>query len=234
MKLVSILLGLAVVALVAIVVLSGARPEDPAGGSPELEMPDDPQSILEAMRVSIGEASFEEAFEAARSELPRFETRYGSDSREVADLLDRLAEVPNIVGIKESSGDMILTAEFIRRTRDRDFKVVAGRDILILGTLTYGGAGAVASSANIVPKLVVEIYNKFMAGDLAGALEAQYLLVPMRKAYNLGSFPAVTKDYMRLLGFDVGESIRPNTRSSPEGMVQLKKLLNDLGAERLA
>lgn len=151
-----------------------------------------------------------------------------------ANLLDRLADIPNIVGLKESSGDMTLTAEFIRRTRNRDFKVIAGRDILILGTLAYGGAGTVASSANVVPKLVVEIYDKFTAGDLAGAREAQYRLAPMRMAYNLGSFPVVTKDYMRLLGFEVGESIRPNTRSNPYNMSKLKKLLADLGATRLA
>jgi 4-hydroxy-tetrahydrodipicolinate synthase len=149
-------------------------------------------------------------------------------------LLERLADIPNIVGIKESSGDMTLTAEFIRRTRDRDFKVIAGRDTLILSTLVYGGAGTVASSANIVPELVVEIYDKFMAGDLAGALEAQYRLAPMRMAYNLGSFPVVTKDYMRLLGFEVGESIRPNTRSNPENLAKLQKLLDELGAKRLA
>ncbi len=151
-----------------------------------------------------------------------------------AGLLDRLADIPNIVGIKESSGDMTLTAEFIRRTRDREFKVIAGRDILILGTLAYGGAGTVASTANVVPKLVVEIYDKFMGGDLPGALEAQYQLAPMRMAYGLGSFPVVTKDYMRLLGFDVGESIRPNTRSNPDNMATLKRLLAELGAERLA
>ena len=91
-----------------------------------------------------------------------------------ASLLERLADIPNIVGVKESSGDMTLTAEFIRRTRDKgkDFKVIAGRDILILSTLVYGGAGTVASSANIVPELVVEIYNKYMAGDMQGALDA--------------------------------------------------------------
>ena len=84
-----------------------------------------------------------------------------------ASLLERLSDVPNIVGVKESSGDMTLTAEFIRRTRGKDFKVIAGRDVLILSTLVYGGVGTVASSANIVPELVVEIYNKYLAGDLA-------------------------------------------------------------------
>ena len=151
-----------------------------------------------------------------------------------ASLVERLSEIPNIVGVKESSGDMTLTAELIRRTRDRDFKVIAGRDILILSTLVYGGAGAVASSANIVPELVVDIYNKFTSGDMKGALEAQYKLAPMRMAYNLASFPVVTKDYMRLLGFDVGESILPNTRSNPENMKKLQALLDDLGAKKLA
>ncbi len=152
-----------------------------------------------------------------------------------APLLERLADIPNIVGVKESSGDMTLTAEFIRRTRDKgkDFKVIAGRDILILSTLVYGGAGTVASSANIVPELVVEIYDKFMAGDMQGALDAQYRLAPMRMAYNLSSFPVVTKDYMRLLGFDMGEPIKPNTRSTPEVMATLQKHLDILGAKKL-
>jgi 4-hydroxy-tetrahydrodipicolinate synthase len=150
-----------------------------------------------------------------------------------AQLLERLSDVPNIVGVKESSGDMTLTAEFIRRTRDKNFKVIAGRDILILSTLVYGGAGTVASSANIVPELVVEIYDKFMAGDIPGALEAQYRLAPMRMAYGLGSFPVVTKDYMRLLGFDVGEPILPNTRTKPENMAKLQSLLDELGAKKL-
>ncbi len=150
-----------------------------------------------------------------------------------APLLERLSDVPNIVGVKESSGDMTLTAEFIRRTRGKDFKVIAGRDILILSTLVYGGVGTVASSANIVPELVVEIYNKYLAGDLVGALDAQYRLTPMRMAYGLSSFPVVTKDYMRLLGFNVGEPIKPNTSSKPEVLAILQKHLDDLGAKKL-
>lgn len=150
-----------------------------------------------------------------------------------ASLAERLADIPNIVGIKESSGDMTLTAELIRRTKGKEFKVIAGRDILILSTLVYGGVGTVASSANIIPELVVDIYNKFKAGDIAGALEAQYKIAPMRMAYSLSSFPVVTKDYMRILGFDVGEPILPNTRSNPENMAKLKALLDELEAKKL-
>jgi len=90
-----------------------------------------------------------------------------------ASLVERLADVPNIVGVKDSSGDLVLTAEYIRRTRKKGFRVLAGRDVMILGTLVYGGVGCVAATANIVPALVVEIYEKFLAGELEGALEAQ-------------------------------------------------------------
>jgi 4-hydroxy-tetrahydrodipicolinate synthase len=151
-----------------------------------------------------------------------------------ADLLERLADIPNIVGAKDSSGDLTLTAEYIRRTRRNGFKVMAGRDAMILGTLVYGGVGCVASTANVVPRLVVEIYERFLSGDLQGALEAQFRLAPLRMAYNLGSFPVVTKDYMKLLGFDVGAPIRPNFSCSEANMARLQKILSDLGAVRLA
>lgn len=149
-----------------------------------------------------------------------------------AGLLERLAEIPNIVGMKDSSGDQTLTAEFIRRTRHQDFKVLAGRDIMILSTLVYGGAGCVASTANVVPRLVVEIYDKFMAGDIPGALEAQYKLAPLRMAWNLGSFPVATKDAVNLIGLQAGKPILPNTCCSEENLEKLRKILQDLGELR--
>lgn len=145
-------------------------------------------------------------------------------------LLERLVDIPNIVGMKDSSGDMTLTAEYIRCTRHKNFKIMAGRDVLIYGTLAYGGVGCVASTANIVPELVVEIYEKFVAGDLAGSLEAQFKLAPMRMAFNLGSFPVATKDAANLIGLDVGKSILPNTTCSPENMAKLNGILKDMGA----
>jgi 4-hydroxy-tetrahydrodipicolinate synthase len=147
-----------------------------------------------------------------------------------ANLIERLAEVPNIVGVKDSSGDLSLTEEYIRRTRDKGFKVMAGRDLMILGTLAYGGVGCVAATANVVPALVVEIYEKFMAGDWHGAREAQFRLAPFRVAFNLGSFPVVTKDAANLLGLEVGAPVKPNTSCSEGNQAKLKQILQDMGA----
>ncbi len=147
-----------------------------------------------------------------------------------ANLIERLADIPNIVGVKDSSGDMTLTAEYIRRTRDNGFNVMAGRDVLILGSLVYGAVGCVASTANIVPKLVVEIYEKFMAGDMQGALEAQFKLAPLRMAFNLASFPIMTKEAMNLIGLDVGGSILPNTSCSDFTRNKLADILKQMGA----
>jgi len=148
-----------------------------------------------------------------------------------ARLLERLADVPNIVGVKDSSGDLALTAEYIMRTRDKGFKVLAGRDLLILATLVYGGVGCVATTANIVPELVVSIYERYLAGDLEGAREAQFKLAPLRLAFNLGSFPAMTKDAMNLMGLEVGALIKPITSCPPENLEKLRKILVDAGAK---
>jgi 4-hydroxy-tetrahydrodipicolinate synthase len=147
-----------------------------------------------------------------------------------ATLVERLADIPNIVGAKDSSGNLTLTAEYIRRTRDKGFKVMAGKDTMILGSLIYGAVGAVASTANIVPELVVEICEKFKAGDMQGALEAQFILAPLRNAFDLASFPVVTKDAANLIGLQVGNSIKPNHNSPETVMNKLRDILKELGA----
>lgn len=151
-----------------------------------------------------------------------------------ARLLERLADIPNIVGVKDSSGDLTLTAEYIRLTRHKNFRVMAGRDTMILGSLAYGAVGCVASTANIVPALVVEIYDKFMAGDLAGALEAQFKLAPLRMAFNLGSFPVVTKDAMNLIGLEVGGPIAPTMSCTEPNKAKLNEILKQMGQTETA
>ena len=130
-----------------------------------------------------------------------------------ANLVERLArEVPNIVGMKDSSGDMTQTEEFIRRTSDIGFKVFGGKDTLIFGAMVHGAAGCVATTANFIPELVTSIYNLYMQGDLDGARKAQFKLNPIRLSMDKASFPVATKDLANMLGLDVG---KPYTRNLP-------------------
>jgi len=93
-------------------------------------------------------------------------------------LVVRLSQIENIVGIKDSSGDMTLTGEYIRRT-DEKFAVLAGRDTMIYATLCYGGTGSITATGNVCPQLVSGIYEAFMRGDHKRSLEAQYRLAPL-------------------------------------------------------
>jgi 4-hydroxy-tetrahydrodipicolinate synthase len=139
-----------------------------------------------------------------------------------------LAKVPNIVGIKDSSGDMTLSSEYIRMTRGTKFSTLIGRDTLIYGGLCYGASGAIAACANVAPRLCVEIYDKFNAGDLIGSLDCQYALAPLRLSFNLGSFPVVIKEALTLQGIDMGTCISPIAPLDEAKRAQLKKILQDL------
>ena len=145
-----------------------------------------------------------------------------------AEFVARTSEVENIVGIKDSSGDLTLTAEYIRRT-DEKFSVLAGRDTLIYGTLCYGGKGAIAATANVAPKVIVEIYEAFQAGDWKRSLEAQFRLAPLRLAFDLGTFPVVIKEALNLIGIDAGVGIPPVGGISPKAKKELKEVLKNMG-----
>lgn len=142
--------------------------------------------------------------------------------------LARLSEIPNIVGIKDSSGDLSLTAEYVRATPD-DFAVLMGRDTLILGGLLYGCKGAIAATGNVVPALVASIYDRFVAGDLEGAKQAQEELAPLRLAFTWGTFPVVIKEALNLMGMDAGPARRPVGPMSNEKREQLTNVLRSLG-----
>ena len=145
-----------------------------------------------------------------------------------ADFVVRASKVDNIVGVKDSSGDMTLTAEYIRRAGET-FSVLAGRDTLIYGTLCYGGKGAIAATANVAPKMIVEIYEAFKAGDMKRSLDAQFRLAPLRLAFDLGTFPVVIKEALTLIGIEAGPGIAPVGAMKPEARAELKGVLKNMG-----
>jgi 4-hydroxy-tetrahydrodipicolinate synthase len=142
-------------------------------------------------------------------------------------LLARLAQVKGIVGIKDSSGDLELTAEYIRVVPP-SFSVLMGRDTLLYAGLSYGAKGGIAATANVKPSLVASIYNKYMAGDLPGALQAQRELAPLRLAFVWGTFPVVIKEALNLMGMDVGPCRAPVGPLTADQREKLKKVLQDM------
>jgi 4-hydroxy-tetrahydrodipicolinate synthase len=142
-------------------------------------------------------------------------------------LLARLAQVKGIVGIKDSQGDLELTAEYIRVVPP-GFSVLMGRDTLIYAGLSYGTKGGIAATANVKPALVASIYDKYMAGDLPGALQAQRELAPLRLAFAWGTFPVVIKEALNLMGMDAGPCRAPVGPLTAEQRERLKKVLQEM------
>ena len=141
-----------------------------------------------------------------------------------ADLVSRLSEIPNVLGIKNSSADFSSTVDYIMHTGS-DFSVLSGHDYYIFATLMYGGKGSISATANAVPELIVEIYERFLKGDFKGSLDAQKRLVPLRKAYSMGTFPQVVKECLKLRNIDVGDARAPVSALTSEQRQKLAKLV---------
>lgn len=144
------------------------------------------------------------------------------------DTVAKLAEVPNIVGVKDSSGDLQNTNEFIRAVPDR-FSVMMGRDTLIYPALIFGARGAVPATGNIAPALLVEIYEAFQRGDHAAAKAAQLRLNPLRMALTLGTAPGSVKAALALLGRSIGPSRSPVAPLQPDKQQKMRAVLQQVG-----
>jgi len=140
----------------------------------------------------------------------------------------RLARIDNIVGVKDSSGDLNNTIDYIRLMPD-DTAVMNGNDGLICAALSAGATGAVAATADIVPGLLVSLYKSFCAGDLEAAWEAQFRLMPLRRCFALNTVPDPIKEAARTIGLPVGPTARPVGPMSGEAKQRLQQVLGELG-----
>ena len=134
---------------------------------------------------------------------------------------------PHFNGIKDSSGDITQVSEIIRMTPP-DFKVFMGRDTVIFGALMYGAAGAIAASANVAPKLTVDIYNAYKNGEYDKAKMYQQELAPFRMAFDLGSFPVVVKEALDMMGLPAGNCRMPIMPLSQTNRNKLREILLDM------
>lgn len=140
----------------------------------------------------------------------------------------RLAQdAPNIVGVKDSSGNFDNMKQYIEQTchLGKSFSVLSGNDSLILPTLLFGGTGGVAGCANVFPHTMVEIYEAWSAGDLERAKQVQDSICVFRSCFQYGNPNTVIKLAVGLLGYSVGNCRRPFHSLSVEGMDCLKAAL---------
>lgn len=144
-------------------------------------------------------------------------------------------DVDNIVGAKDSSGDIENLKAYIRLTRelDKDVAILAGNDGAILTCLKEGGAGGIAGRANIWPNALASIYDRFIAGDLEGAQQAQDAIAALQTVFRFGNPNTIIKKAVALLGYPVGDCRRPFCHVPEEGIEALKQVLSDVAAKGL-
>jgi 4-hydroxy-tetrahydrodipicolinate synthase len=140
----------------------------------------------------------------------------------------KLSRVPNILAIKDSSGDMTNTLEYIRFTPPT-FAVLQGRDTLIQPSLLFGAKGAIPASGNVAPAICAEIFNAFERGDLAASKAAQLRLNPVRLSLMLATAPGGVKAALDLLGTSIGPSRSPVAPIAPEKRERMRAALVEAG-----
>jgi len=135
------------------------------------------------------------------------------------DLVIELSRHPNIVAIKEASGDISQVSRIIEGTLDEDFLVISGDDGLTLPILCLGGSGVISVAANIEPALMVKMFDHFCEGEIAEALDLHYALSPLFRGLFIDTNPIPVKKAVALCGM-AGGPVRPP--------------LDDLDAEKTA
>lgn len=138
-----------------------------------------------------------------------------------------LAKVKNIVGIKDSSGNLNNMKAYLEVTKGEDFGVFSGSDSLILEILKAGGQGAVAATANFLTEIDVAIYNNFIKGDIEAAQRAQESIEELRRILKLGTIPSVIKKTVVLNGINVGPARLPVTEPKGEALEEIKKVVKE-------
>jgi len=144
--------------------------------------------------------------------------------------LCRLAhEVPIFVGVKDSSGDLAETSAIIRACPS-DFRVFVGRDTLVYGALCYGVDGAVGLTMNVAPRLAVDLYEAFQAGDHERARALQSALSTLREGLaHFGTYPVWVKEALTLMGLPAGPARRPILPLNDAQRGELQALLQSVG-----
>lgn len=136
----------------------------------------------------------------------------------------KLAEIPNIAGVKEASSDIRKIAK-IRQQCPRDFSVWCGNDDLAVPALSLGAAGLISVVSNVEPELTRAMVKAALDGDFDTASDLQCRLLPLMQALFREVNPVPVKEALKLIGLDCGSCRLPLGEASPETREALASLL---------
>lgn len=143
------------------------------------------------------------------------------------DTIVRLAEIPNIVALKDAGGNLDAMTEVIARTND-EFLLYSGDDGLTLPVLAIGGAGIVSVASHVIGNEMKEMIAAFEAGDHAKAAKLHQKLLPVMKGLFAAPSPAPVKTALQIKGLDVGSVRLPLVPLTEQERNQLMNLLQTL------
>jgi 4-hydroxy-tetrahydrodipicolinate synthase len=145
------------------------------------------------------------------------------------DLLCRImTEVPDVIGVKQSAGDMKLLADLLIQAAP-DRRIFTAVDALLYPSFTLGAHGAIAAILTAAPKACVDLWTAVEDGDHATALDLHQRLLPLWNAIFDDNLPANTKYAQSLQGCDAGLPRAPMPPASPKQQARIKAALEGLG-----
>lgn len=139
-----------------------------------------------------------------------------------------LAKHPNIVGVKEASGNISQIAEIAALTKG-EFDIYSGNDDQIVPLMSLGGKGVISVLSNVLPKKTVEICDKFFAGDIEGSRNLQLELLPLINALFCEVNPIPVKAAVAAMGFGENYLRLPLTPMETENEAKLLELMREQG-----
>lgn len=139
----------------------------------------------------------------------------------------RVATIPNVIAVKEASGDLAQVKEVIDG-RPEGFSVLSGNDDQTLQIISDGGDGVISVASNIAPGLMEEFVSAALGGDLAKAAELDRKLMPLYDGCFVESNPIPAKAGLSLLGLCTAEMRLPLTEAVPSTFDAMKRILADL------
>jgi 4-hydroxy-tetrahydrodipicolinate synthase len=141
-----------------------------------------------------------------------------------AETMARLAEVPNIVGVKDSTLSMNMISDVISLCGE-EFDVLSGDDPMTLPLISLGGVGVISVASNVAPGAVSDMVNALLSGDFERGRELHYELLPLFRALFVETNPIPVKTAASLLGLCSDEMRLPLIPMSGENLRRLQEIM---------